>query len=229
MRGRGKSHSKRKGTATTLTLRGLTGFPDRLKVKLCFEQELKMAVTAGNTTYGYLYGNDIKQPDATSSHKPYVADKWGAIYQAYLVHGSSITLRPGYDSSTTAGGWLGLIPHPTVTVTGPVAIPPFGENPYCKQLVLNPAAAGQKGHILRHYMTTAKAYGISRLAASSDLADFAGNTSSASGGWTDPLNQWMWTWAVLANSSTATPTFYIIAKVVYYVEFFRRTDLAAAT
>jgi len=220
---------KRAGRPSTLTLRTPSSFPDRLKVKLAWEQEYKCVISAGATTYGFVYGNDIKQPDGTSTHKPYVSDKWGALYKQYVVHGSSIVIRPSYDSTTTAGGWLGLIPHPTVTASGPSTPFPFGESPYCKQIALNAAAGGQKGHILKHYMSTAKAFGMPKRVADADRYEMGGNTSSASGGWTDPLNQWLWTFAAIASSTTATPTYYFFVKVVFYVEFWDRVDLSSAT
>lgn len=209
--------TKRRGGKgpTTAIMRGPTGFPDRVRVKLNYYAIEQYTLTAGAAAYSYFRGNSLYAPRSSGGHQPYGYDQWTTMYNKYRVLGSSIRVVPGWGSTgftgTTASNDIGVVVVPKVenaTPTGEIL-----EQPYARSKTGSHYADNM---VVKHYMSTAKMVGVDRRAVQSE-DNFAAAYNA------NPTDVWFW-FIYVFPPSVGTDTIYLATniKLTYYVEFFSR-------
>lgn len=213
---------KRMGKPTTLSIRGPpSAFPDRLRVKLRYSSVYTFSIVAGVATYNQFRGNSIFDPDLTGvGHQPLGFDQWANFYGSYKVHGSSIqaSLVNTSTTSTQFDQNVGfLVVYPQTGTAAPSSTESI-EQPYSKYKMINPFG-GHAGKTIKSYMSTARIYGVPRLAVGIE-DDFAGAVT------TNPSNQWCWNVIGGTLNSSNNTTFSLLVRLTYYVEYWNRKQLS---
>lgn len=207
-------------------MRGPSGFPDRVLVKLryCDNFNLEGALTPG---FNRFRGNSCFDPDYTGvGHQPYAFDQWSAFYGIYRVYGSKIRVQAtpvinaaGFSSAALLPVWMAVVPRlGTASLSNPT---PLEEMPYCKWRLANIAQAGSKATIISSYMSTAKIWGQPRQNVKME-DDYTALIT------TNPVNQWYWDVFVAPESNIAAQdvTYSCVFQITYYVEFSARNNLS---
>lgn len=208
---------KRRGgkSATTAVMRGPSGFPDRIRVKLNYYGIEQYTLTTGAANYGYYRGNSLYAPRSSGGHQPYAYDQWTQFYSKYRVLGSAIRVVPSFGGTNFTGSSstndLGLVVVPKLETTSPTS--EVIEQPYSKSRTASHYASNC---MIKHYMSTSKIYGTDHRAVRSE-DDFAAYSSSS------PVNLWYWFIYVFPPTGTSD-TMYVSAniKLTFYVEFSAR-------
>lgn len=211
-----RSLRKRSSRPTTNVIRGLgTIYPERLRVKLPYEQEVQLTSTAGATVDNVFRGNSLFDPDLTGAGaQPLGFDQLAAIYGIYRVFGSTFRLK-GYPvaASISTQTEYALVPSVLSTSFSATNADWICEQPYSKRRSLNLTSKSFKS-----YMGTAKLWGEKPQRILYDPA----YESLVS---TNPINSFYWHAIAWPTDRTSTETTYIQIRVVYYAEFSSRLRL----
>ncbi len=166
-----------------------TGFPDRMAVKLKYQQKLLLSVTAGVPRVQVFRGNDCFDPDFTGTgHQPNGYDQWSAFYSYQTVVASSIRAQV-YSSSS------GLIPSGLEWVIFPATLSTTlssgdvtnaREQVYAKWRTVQAGFGTQLQASIRSYMSTAKMAGCPPSAISDCVSAYTGPTTAS------PSLAWYW-------------------------------------
>lgn len=214
--------SKRRGgsKATTTVMRGPSGFPDRIRVKLNYYALEQATLSAGVAAYLQYRGNSVYAPRYTSGHQPYAYDQWCSFYTKYRVLGSSIRVTPGwggtdFTGSTSVNGIaVAVVPAPTDVAPGSEIL----EQPYSRYKTGYVAESNRL--TVKHYMSTAKIFGVNRQAVH-DEDNYAAAYNAS------PSDVWFW-YVYVYNPFGTTDNMYMSfnVKLTYYVEFYRRYTMS---
>lgn len=214
--------SRRSGASrpSTSVMRGPSGFPDRIKIKLKYADTLTYTVTSGVAVYNQWRGNSLFDPDYTGTgHQPYGYDQWTAFYSQYRVYGSSIKVQPIIEGSGSSGAiscWTAA--WPSVSSTLPSYPYPLEETPYCRTKYFNYYNTLK---LSTHYMSTAKIYGQSRKVIDAE-DNYASTTAS------NPNNGWFWTVVGGTADESTSSSFRMNVILTYYVEFYSRKYISSS-
>lgn len=99
-----RSYRKRRGATTISSLASSSVRPDRLLVRLPYNDSFVMGGTAGQTSIQSMNMNSIYDPDRTGTgHQPLGYDQWAVFYKKYKVHkvAYNVTFTQYYDGSAT--------------------------------------------------------------------------------------------------------------------------------
>lgn len=213
---------KKNSRAKTLVLRGPTGLPDRMCVKLRFREQVATTITAGVPTVYFFSGNSLFDPNTTGSgHQPYYFDQWATLYGFYRVLGSSCSLMPISDSAVTNAQFRTSLTPRLSTATGNIDQFTSMEAPYCKYTYGNQQFS-ERPHAVRNYMSTAKVWGERSSTVKSEDNYQAAITAS-------PSDQWYWqciTW-LMNDASSLTLSTRTEVVITYYAEFTGRIFLGS--
>lgn len=207
------------GRATTKIMRSPTGFPDRIFVKLKYRDIKIASSTLGAASVQVYRANTVYDTDFTSvGHQPYATDQWGALYNKFRVHGSSITTRC-YETTGTIAWQEIILPH--LSTGTPASVYPLEEMPYVNVRTLSNQVGLNRQNLNRgRYMSTSKIFGVDKQAVR-DEDNFSGNYSTS----TDPTNLWYWTHIVYPMDSSTSISVLVNYELTFYVEWFERKDL----
>lgn len=187
-------------------MRGPSGIPDKLMVRLVYSQQLSL--TANGINRYVFRGNSVFDPDFTGvGHQPRFFDQYSPLYERYRVHASKINLKIINVDSSVCG--LGLIPLTASTSTEIGTITDCQEAPYMKFRWL-------QGQINQQLVTINSFMKTSAIRGESDKDD---DYSAPVTG--NPARQWFWH-IIAAQSDDSQPTINMAVKLTYYVEFLRR-------
>lgn len=214
---------KRRGNkkASTAIMRGPTGFPDRVFVKLKFTDVLSISIASGIWTYYTWRGNSVYDPNYTGTGaQPLGFDQWAAFYTRYRVHGSKIRVRtsPTTTSTATAQTHAIVVAPATSAITLPTAPLDMLAQPYATTKVTVLQNALMKENWITKYMSSAKILGV-RKTAIKDEIDFSSLTNN------NPSQQWYWNMFIGPLDNSSTTTALQLIELTYYVEFFDRQTL----
>lgn len=205
--------------ASTGVLRGPSGFPDSVRVKLDYFGTWNAPHTAGSIVYQVFSGNSPFDPDVTATgHQPYAYDQWATLYNRYRCYGSTVHIVssvPNGDLTGTHDQSMTMLCVPQATANSP-ADPEWMEQPYAKtsSTMIFPGKIR-----IKSYMSTAKMLGLKRLAPAID------DTLSASTGGSPGLRfYWLFASAPINSSSDNMPWTFSV-KIRYYCEFYSRVQL----
>lgn len=198
-------------------------FPDRAIVKLRYSDSGTGTSTAG-AAFPYIYaGNNIYDPDVTSTgSQPLGYAGYAAQYVYYNVRASAIQLSVISTTTTTQltqNMICGVYPS-LLTTSQPTNINDFMSYPYVKYRISSAAFGSLPSNVITNYMTTAKIMGVLPHMSQADTA-FSGGTSGSP----VPPQPWYWVIQAACADLTSTGNLLWIVHVDYYVEFWGRKNL----
>ncbi len=210
-KGRTRKYRKRRRYANKINymrVRGVTGFPDQLVVKLKYNEAFTMTNVGGFGSYTYRL-NSLFDPNFTGTgHQPMNFDQYSALYQDYEVKASKLYV----DVIPPDVNPIKVATIPARISTAPASIEQMSENTYSRVRWFANATTQQQGPIV-NFMTVKKLEG--RTTAS---VNYIANTG------TNPSSTRFW--HILVDSFTGTDISDIVfdVTIIYYSRFMRRID-----
>lgn len=196
----------------SMRVRGITGFPDQLVVKLKFAEN-RIYPTPMPTQSDVFAMNSIFDPTrqgGLSPPQPLGFDQWAQFYNQYEVRASKIIARvisPGSDEPYQ------MFIYPTQTSVALTTIDDITSLPYVKKKwVMNSNAYLQRPLVF--YMPIRKFQGRSL-----DASDFSGTVLS------DPAQVRFWQVGLFSATPGNIEGAIIDYVLIYYVRFFRRINV----
>jgi len=205
-----KTRKTRNKQISTLRLREPSVMPDRFFVKLKYEQLGQLILNNSSTGSHEYRGNGCFDPDlALGGHQPLGFDQFSAFYNRYRVHASSVKM----ELQRTSDSFVWCL-CPTLTSSTP-SVQTLIETPYARYRVVSSSISN---HMLAHKMYTKKIYG--QRITQDDV--FSALTTA------DPSRKWYWSISAQSYNGSSQVTAYYNIRLMYYVEFFDRTQLSAS-
>lgn len=208
---RGRTYKPRRkyggrGPSTTV-IRGPSGIPDRMFVKLRHAATGSFAATT-SLDYEVISGNNMTSSGMTG--QPYLFDQWMALYNRYLVYGAKLTVIFCNTSAAQAVNvWLGAFPSGTVVGTPEL----LWSMPYVRSAVLAQEGSARP-KTLGMYQTARKVLGLRRLG--TDLYKYTGDATAG------PDEEWKFHVYGQATDEATGVTIRVIYKIKYYVMLHER-------
>jgi len=215
--------------ASVSVARGLSWFPDRLRLPLKFTVQLGITINSGVGAQGSLIANSIFDPSGSiGATQPYGYDQLAAIYSQYVVLASSIQAQaitsPNSSSTNNANNIIQMAVWPHRTSTSAVSdFESARQAPYGKTITLNAVQPQFQTSTLRNYISTAKTFGVPAARVQMDDL-FSGPDMTSS-----PGNTWYWNICVVSPSAAAalTTTILVEIEMIQYTELFSLKWLAS--
>lgn len=218
---------KRRGRPSTAVMRGPTGFPDRIRVKVNYFTTISFVLAPSPGSAGQFWvlrGNSLFDPEyAIGGSQPYAHDQWAAFYTRYRVYGSALQLvsclpNSSIPGQTNTGATVTIVPSttPTPISSGITGARELREMPYSRTWgsTLYTPIRGKK-----YYMSTAKITGVSKSNVKIDP-----NYSAIIAN--DPNREWFWIILMMPTTqSSETNTWECQFKITYYAEYYDRNPL----
>lgn len=215
-KGRQKVFGKtRHKAASALTIRQPSGLPDRIRVKLRYNEGLTWSQAAGALAANVYRSNSLFDSDFTGvGGQPYLFDQWSAFYGSYRVNGLKIT---AWFSMNGGGGFnscmIGITHTPSSTSFGVASQDLIQEQPYTRKKFVKMGNTSVGQAVVSSYMSTRKILGLTKT--QSQDQDYASLVT------TSPTRQWfshVWCFAPDGNNIAANSK----VDLTFYVEFFGR-------
>ncbi|AXH74682.1 MAG: putative capsid protein [Cressdnaviricota sp.] len=206
--------TKRKGV-------GITGIPDKMQLKLKYNDLITINTTGQGFAATFWRGNSPYDPDLGNhgaNIQPVSFDEWSNFYNRYRVNASRIFIS-AINGSDTANNALNMSVIPLLGSTlSPLGYQELMANKYAKSKIITSNAAQQVGYI-SNYMSTKK------LVGDSITSDALAYSSAIT---TNPLDQWTWLLQFnnMNNPDTGTVSTSFKISITYYIEFFDRRTLS---
>lgn len=214
-----KRYSKRKnfkkGNPTTLMIRNPLVVPDRIFVKLRYNEIINKQ-TATNFEYYEFAGNDVYDPNVTSTGtQPTGYDQWSAFYTLFRVHASKIKIAVSSQAGTHTQ-IVGIVPQTASAALAGINEAARDPRARTKQL----AASANNVVYLSNYLSSKKAFGERQL----DDIVYSGTTGNVGTG-ASPSRLWYWSIFLATVDGANAIDAQLHVKVTYYVELYKRVDL----
>lgn len=202
---------RNKATVRTIKTTG-QGYPERLRVKLVYDQNNFLTSTGGATTNQIFHGNNPYDPDVTGSGaQPMWYDQYAGIYESVRVYGSSCKVTvTGKQGNTADFVQMSIVPSKSVTAfTNAITA---SEQPY--------AVTWQNNLISRRkkYMAVAKLWGDRQRDVPVNSSQYQFLTSGA----TVPFSPFYWHITATSADFASTTSVNVHARITYYCEFIGR-------
>lgn len=222
---RSDGDEKQRKYASTSILRGPSGFPDRIKVKLTYYDQFQFTISLGLAGLQQFRGNSVFDPDFTGGgHQPTAFDQWASFYGKYRVYASALRIvgvTPGdSDMAGSSSTGITVITVPSINATTSLNFTDLAQEPYAN---VKTSTYYTPIREMTNYLSTAKMFGQDQKAIESE-DNYSALVS------TNPTDVWFWKLYVLPSSTLTTNTYYyaIDVKLDYYVEFFGRNTLSTS-
>lgn len=191
------------------------GFPDKIFVKLKYVENYTF-LTSSQPYYNYIWrGNSVYDPNYTGTgHQPLYFDQYATIYQRYRVHAVKQILE--ISNYGTQDMVVSTILHST-DVTPWTSLSPMLEQTGARSSKVIPIA--------NQYPTRIKYFVKSRVALGVSKVEY-NDVSYASLVTTNPSREFYIHNNFTPSNGTADMGCNVISRMVYYVEFFDRKDIA---
>ena len=191
--------------------------PDVMRVRLPYVESRELSGGGLSSVSGFVFrGNSLFDPSLTGiGNQPLGRDEWSNFYRRYRVLGSKLTVRysPASSGVVMSGG---VIPLNTAAVI--TSASQYQEQQYAKFIPLgNPNATGQG--VISMYVSTDQIRGMPKGGTRVN-ADLSSLTSD------NPINQWYWHIAAVADDGATSWSCYFVAEIEYYVELYDRETLS---
>jgi len=205
----------RRKAASALTIRQPSGLPDRLRVKLKYNEGLTWSQAAGALSANIYRSNSLFDPDLTGAGgQPYLLDQWAALYGSYRVNGVKIT---AWFSMNGGGGFnscmIGITHSPESTSFGSSGQELIQEQPYTRKKFVKMGNSSVGQAVVSSYMSTRKILGLTKVQAQDQ--DYAALVT------TNSAKNWfshVWCFCPDGNGIAANSK----VDLTFYVEFFGR-------
>lgn len=206
---KGRRKAKYNKRAAVLTVRGPTGIPDRMRVRLRYVQNL--TILPGVPFQDYIFrGNSAFDPDLTGiGHQPYYFDQYAAIYTKYRVHGSSIRVDVVNQSGVMATSVI-VVPHSDVAAFGSISAAAELQRSRYPRIV---PIAQRQSVLLKDYASTRAVIGLTKVEMEADDIYSAAVTAN-------PAQQWYWHILMESTDSLTALSVQLQVRLTYYMEFF---------
>jgi len=197
---------------TSMRVRGVTGFPDQLFVKLKYNDTVNLVNIAGFGSYLFSM-NSLFDPDATGvGQQPLLFDQYALLYNEYEVKASKINVRFLSQSQQS----MKAIVYPSNTATPSSDISALSEQPYSKSKWLNNANSAYFSN-LTSYMRVVKMEGRN-----TNSLNFVSTVTG------NPSNQKFWHIALNSPTGADVSAVHIDVTIIYYARFFRRKFISGS-
>lgn len=185
------------------------GLPDSVFVTLTYGTSTNITAGTGATHLAFS-GNSLFIPSLDlATHQPLYFDQYAALYDRYMVYGSSIQATV----CNTSAGAQGAAVWPSVTGTGTAAnVGEMAEQPYVVLKTVAPAPGSRP-------VTLFKSMSTSKMRGGTVFSDDWGALVTA-----DPERTWFWNFNVITfggADSDCSVTF----KLRYRCRFYKRTQV----
>lgn len=212
-----KKKPKKNTTATSITVPRNTVCPDIYKCKLTYSQSMTLSGSIGTIAYNVFRGNSMFDPDRTAGGGQCMGrDQISALYQKYLVHGSSI--KAVFICTSTPTAQVAVLAKTTDSI-----VPNFDvvrERNFNDVKYTGTANSGRNIVKCKKYMSTAKMFGIKK-----DDVTLADNRFDTKVG-NNPTDEWFWHCYVQSTDQVSTATCILNVILTYYVSYHDRVPLA---
>lgn len=204
--------SKKYGSPRVSVFKSPSGFPDKVRCKVRYEESLTFTQALGTLATNVYRGNSCFDPDFTGTGgQPYYFDQLMSIYLFYRVYGCKIEVWATSNTGPVSTRLL-LVPSPTNTAFSSEEL--ASETPYSKSRLMKFGAQGVGSAYMKHYMSTAKLLGVPKKAIAIE-DDYAGSNAA------NPVSQWYWHFAN-CTPSLETQSMICRVRLTYYVSFEER-------
>lgn len=191
---------------------------DAAFVKLRFRDTYVFSSVSGAIGENIFRGNSIYDPQTgLGGIQPLGYDQWAAFYGRYLCMGSKCSVTFTRTSAAPLPvEYLISANHDSTSISD---MDSAAAQPYATRI----AREQFSGTVtLKKYMSTAKLFGVKRIAPDVDeayAADFG----------TDPTNTWYWKIAAQAADKTSTQSIIGFVDITYYCRLYHRVNLPQST
>lgn len=191
--------------------------PQAMRTRLKFTQRLNLTSTSGIYVATTWSMNSLFDPYTTGvGGQPEGFDEWMAMYTAFRVVSSKITVKSGSTGATSATGsfWMIVVPKNisgTFTTMSDAASAPYAVSKNYQQ--------GSPAITLTQTMTVATVVGVPPIAILSE-SGFSGTASS------NPSGTTFWDVYVEAADTASTVTANAIIEVEYVADFYDKDNFA---
>lgn len=206
---------KPKGTVWVNSNSG--AYPESCIVTLPYVETVQVTTTSGVGGFYVFSGNSLFDPNITGTgHQPFAFDTWSELFGRYCVYGSAIEVQVTPQATASVDNYtVKYCVNPFTFTTGlsSVGVDAQSEFPHAKSKYCTVYQQNSSDN-LKHYMSTAKVFGVSNnIVESDDL--YSGTTSSS------PSNQWGW-WITLNDSlENGSFSYWIRVKIRYYAKMYK--------
>lgn len=207
---------------TRSVIRNPSGFPDRLFVKLKYNDTVRVQIGTSPTA-GVLSvwrGNGLFDPDLTYvGHQPYAYDIWASLYKRYCVYGSKISAQFGAENFTSAGTNVNGITAFVIPATDSTVVVPATLRELPQARIRQHYFSYTRMPRISHYSSTARATGNSKEVCRTEIS-YSADVGS------DPTRQWYWLvgaqHASLSDLASQAINIFMTVTIEYYVCFYDR-------
>lgn len=222
---RKRSKFNRPGKKVTSVRQRGTFIADKTLCKLKFVQTSNFSSGSELTEGFQVYrGNSIFDPDQTGTGaRPYGTAQYQALYNNYVVYGSSIEVVVVPTTNNVDTGALQTIVFPGTTSSwGQTTLDQLREIPYAHS---NEQSIYGGAYKVKHYFDTGKVFGLTRKEITYRESEY-GALFTAS-----PSTQWYWNiyLAPLSQDVASAWTGTIQTKIIYYCRLRNRVNQAPST
>lgn len=198
---------------TSIVVKTPSIVPDRLFVKLKYQERISLSNTTGALSSYLFSGNSIYDPNHTGTGaQPAGFDQWAAFYNRYTVRGSKMSVQFANVQTTNAAAAVENVLVAVNDTTGYTDLDAASANPYMRRTLYTPTNGFP---VLKSFMSTKKIVGQRMV--DDDTYGSAVTTS--------PVDQWYWQILSLPVDRLSSLTQYAYVTIVYYVEFHDRKQL----
>lgn len=214
---RNRYRRKKRNKMTTVVIPRNRVQPDRLFVKLAYN-DIKLLQSLVGSGIEHVYrANSCFDPDFTGTgEQPNGYDQWSNFYNRYRVHASKIEVKFIVTNTTTPDNAIGVSVTPS-SESGVLGIfEDYIGNAYSKWEVVGPNTGSSRADI-NNYVSISKFQG--KPGVKYDDVNTALVTAN-------PARQTFWhIFAQTMNTGSGTTNIRYITRITYYVEFFDRKSL----
>jgi len=214
-----KSFVGRGGRRSKVIIKTPSAIADTVFVKLRVADTYLFTMGSGGIVYNRFRGNSIFDPDyEVGGLQPLAYDQWNAFYGRYCCFGSKLTVTYlNISNNTAATGTTEVLIGPSHDATAITDMDTATMQPYFHRSLMSYLGNGSKVK-QKAYMSTAKIFGVKRIAPDIDEAyasDFGAN----------PTNEWYWHVATQPADHLATQSLRVYISITYYCRLYHRKTL----
>lgn len=211
-----KTYRRRKTGRRTTMVRTKGVLPDMMQMRLTYTQQGTLSSGIASYVENTFRGNSIFDPDLTGvGTQPLGRDEWSNFYTYYRVYASKC--RVYFDTEDSADGVIASV-IPSIDSNQFSNFNVAMQTPYARYRNMG-VSAGTNAKVVSNYMETSKMFGVRAI---NYETDFSANFT------TNPAREWFWHVGVGCSDGLSNPNANYTIKIVYYVEFFGRKQLAAS-
>lgn len=198
--------------------------PDRLNVKLNYNDLYNATITTGAANVHQYRGNSIFDPDFTGTGDTALGHaQWSAFYKDYVVTACRISFKivPSNPNDVNLPLMYACWPEDSAGVPADIDdLTNYMNQPYARWNIFVPSG-GPNNKCVSMLMPTNKIFGVPRHAITSD-DEYSASIDA------NPTKAWIWNIAINVSNVETTPSSTaptVVVRLRYYVSYFNRKEL----